>query len=283
MKTTVLTVEAVGPCSHAYLVDGGRPHRRAAGIAGGGAADPAAARAANDLLDQAPTHCCLEVTLRGGRWLLSGRGQFALTGADMNWRLNGNPVDRYSLVYLDGDYLLTGGTALAGCRAYLGIRGRWQLPQVLGSVELGVPGAVGLAALPPIAVTSSQEVGFRNRLLPTYPAFATPTTLTATPGPEWNWLGEAARRALLGQSLYVDPASNRQGIRLRMTGVLPTLPSLISSPVLPGTVQLTPAGPILLGPDAQTVGGYPRVLHVRRPGPAFQLRPGQALRFRMQP
>ncbi|MFT5018055.1 MAG: allophanate hydrolase subunit 2 [Limisphaerales bacterium] len=56
----------------------------------------------------------------------------------------------------------------------------------------------------------------------------------------------------------------------------------MSSPVLPGTVQLTPSGPILLGPDAQTVGGYPRVLLAAKPGKlglAFQVGLGRPVRF----
>ncbi|MGB3801904.1 MAG: hypothetical protein WA952_18945, partial [Lewinella sp.] len=57
---------------------------------------------------------------------------------------------------------------------------------------------------------------------------------------------------------------------------------LLSSAVLPGTVQLTPSGAILLGPDAQTIGGYPRALVVVDDlSPAFQLRPGQRIRFKV--
>ena len=39
--------------------------------------------------------------------------------------------------------------------------------------------------------------------------------------------------------------------------------SIITAPVLPGTIQLTPAGKlIILLKDAQTTGGYPRVLQL---------------------
>jgi allophanate hydrolase subunit 2 len=41
------------------------------------------------------------------------------------------------------------------------------------------------------------------------------------------------------------------------------LPSIITSPVLPGTIQLTPSGKlIILMKDCQTSGGYPRVLQL---------------------
>lgn len=60
---------------------------------------------------------------------------------------------------------------------------------------------------------------------------------------------------------------------------------MLSTPVLPGTVQLSPSGPLLLGPDAQTLGGYPRALLLARPeqlAQAYQLRPGQTLCFSPQ-
>jgi len=38
------------------------------------------------------------------------------------------------------------------------------------------------------------------------------------------------------------------------------LPPMVSSGVLPGTIQITSVGtPIILGRDAQTIGGYPRI------------------------
>lgn len=41
------------------------------------------------------------------------------------------------------------------------------------------------------------------------------------------------------------------------------LPSILSSGVLPGTVQLTPSGElIILMRDCQVTGGYPRILQL---------------------
>jgi allophanate hydrolase subunit 2 len=40
-------------------------------------------------------------------------------------------------------------------------------------------------------------------------------------------------------------------------------PSIITSAVLPGTIQLTPSGKlIILMKDCQTTGGYPRILQL---------------------
>mgnify|MGYP001318151787 FL=1 len=55
-----------------------------------------------------------------------------------------------------------------------------------------------------------------------------------------------------------------------------------TSPVLPGTVQLTPAGDmIVLMKDCQVTGGYGRILQVSKEGMSVlaQKRPGESVLF----
>ena len=57
-----------------------------------------------------------------------------------------------------------------------------------------------------------------------------------------------------------------------------------SSVVAPGVIQLPPnAEPILLGPDGQTLGGYPRIAYLSKDQQwrAGQFKAGDRLRFRM--
>ena len=64
---------------------------------------------------------------------------------------------------------------------------------------------------------------------------------------------------LVNQSWQVASDSNRQGLRLQ-SGQLraPDAGTLLSRAVLPGSIQLPASGlPIVLGVDAQTIGGYP--------------------------
>ncbi len=277
-----LILRAAGHNQGARLVDHGRPGLRDQGIPSGGPADRRSCRKANELLAQAAGHCSLELALYGGRWLLSGKGQFVLTGAEMDWKLNATPVGMHSVIYLDGDYLLTGGYARGnGCRAYLAIRGAWQLPRILGSVELGLPGTTHIESGFWCPIVSTTEGAFRNGLLPEVGSVAEAAlAISVVAAPEWRLLSSGLRDWLLHSTFRVHPDSDRQGIRLQASDQPPgELAPLLSSPVLPGTVQLTPAGPILLGPDAQTVGGYPRVLLSQTYDRAFQLRPGQCLRF----
>lgn len=280
-----ISIQCVQAGSGAFLVDRGRSGLRGQGLVSGGPADPRAMIAANRLLSQAPYTPCLETTLNGGQWLLSGQGQIVITGADMDWRLNGQLTDLYTLLYLDGDYLLTSGMAQQGLRSYLGIRGQWQAPRVLGSIEKGLPWTDVVTKGWSCTINWKDEADYQMDYDHRQHWPSQPYTLPVVPGPEWSWLSPHEQKMVLTSSFTVAPNSSRQGIRLLPSsnfGFPGELPSLISGPVLPGTVQLAPSGLLLLGPDAQTVGGYPRILLVTEPNAlaaAFQVGIGEEIGF----
>lgn len=256
-----LTISCLKPGGGAYIVDGGRPGHQHVGLAPGGPADGRAMAEANRLLGRHKPATCLELTQHGGQWLLSGSGQFVVAGADMNWRLNGRLLEPYQVQYLEGDGLLTSSVAKRGLRAYLGVNGDWQLPTSLGSAEAGLPAIPAVAPGWRVDVSWKREADFRMDLDVYQHLPEAPFALPVTPGPEWHLLDQPAKDQLLGAEFMVHPDSNRQGIRLLPDHTITAaLAPMISSPVLPGTIQLTPSGPIVLGPDAQTIGGYPRVL-----------------------
>jgi len=280
-----LTLTCLKPGGGAFVVDAGRPGYRALGIASGGPADARASKAANRLLGRNARATCLELTGTGGRWLISGTGQIAVTGADLNWRLNGRPLEAYQTLFIEGDGLLTSPQSSAGLRGYLAINGHWNLPQVLGSAEAGLPDIPAIAAGWSVDVKWNIEANFRTDLETGRHHPPLPLALEVSPGPEWNWLTTPQQDQLLATTYRIGRASNRQGIRLNPVNLYDySLPSMISSPVLPGTIQLAPAGPILLGPEAQTVGGYPRVLMATKPEvmyEAFQVPLEGEIRFHL--
>src|SRR5205814_1496389 len=80
----------------------------------------------------------------------------------------------------------------------------------------------------------------------------------------------------------VAPASNRMGLRLQSKPLAIPAREMISEAVCPGTVQVTRDGQcIVLGVDAQTIGGYPKIAQVIQADldALGQLRPGQAIKF----
>src|SRR5690606_28449937 len=85
-------------------------------------------------------------------------------------------------------------------------------------------------------------------------------TIRILPGPELSWFNHSEVHSFMKSSWKIDSKSDRMGIRLH-DGFTSTMPSkeILSTVVLPGTVQITASGPIILFVDAQTTGGYPRI------------------------
>lgn len=247
------------------LQDAGREGYRALGVSVGGAADRAAYRLGQWLVGhRAPLPAALEITLRGPILRFEVDACIALTGAPIEAELDGQPAPLNRPFALSSGSTLRLGRVRSGCRSYLAVAGGWAVDPVLGSastdLRAGFGGHLGRAlhsgdrllisdhpAAPPPRITPAWH------LLPSW----TPRDgecsalrwLSDAPA-DWLQLMHRARWKLSAES-------NRQGLRL-LGAALPALPhDGISAPVLPGDVQLPPSGePLLLGVDAQTVGGY---------------------------
>jgi allophanate hydrolase subunit 2 len=87
------------------------------------------------------------------------------------------------------------------------------------------------------------------------------TVLRVMPGPEFDQFTRASQAALWRASWRITPQSNRMGSRLDGPALQRARAGdMLSSGVVPGTIQVPPAGqPIILMGDAQTTGGYPRI------------------------
>ncbi len=81
-------------------------------------------------------------------------------------------------------------------------------------------------------------------------------------GPDWNLLTDKIKKAITEQKFTLSKNGNRMGIQLQET-IPNSIDNILTAPVYPGTVQLTPSGKlIVLMRDAQVTGGYPRILQL---------------------
>ena len=81
-------------------------------------------------------------------------------------------------------------------------------------------------------------------------------------GPEYDMLNDKQLERLFAKEFTVSKENNRMAYQLDET-IETHSRTLLTSATLPGTVQLTPAGKlIVLMKDAQTTGGYPRILQL---------------------
>jgi len=110
-----------------------------------------------------------------------------------------------------------------------------------------------------LALGQSKEKRYRKPWKDIYSWCPPKQVVRILEGPETT---EKTLDYLMREQWQISPQSNNQGIRLYSAAATPSLPSIPSAPVLDGTVQLTPTGPIILMRERQTVGGYPRIAQV---------------------
>ena len=102
-------------------------------------------------------------------------------------------------------------------------------------------------------------------------------------GPEYELLTIEQQIKLQDEEFTISNLYDRMAYQIGE--LLPNhLKSIITSPVLPGTVQLTPSGNIIiLMRDCQTTGGYPRIFQLKENSinVLAQKYQGNTIRFRL--
>ncbi|MFJ2979539.1 biotin-dependent carboxyltransferase family protein [Curtobacterium sp. NPDC087082] len=291
---STLTVLQVGPGTSTQ--DLGRPGFSDTGLGAAGAADRGAAALANRLVGNRPDAAVLEallgsVTLRSDAHVVA-----SLTGAPCpvaveaaDGRVRGGAC--FEVVTLAPGDVLRVGTATAGLRTYLAVRGGLAVQPVLGSRSWDSLARLGP---PPVTVGDVLPIGGAADAWPLVDAVAPPrwsppgeaVVLDVTAGPRDDWFTPEWRTVLAGQVHHVTPDSDRVGVRT--TAARPLVRAvtreLPSEGVETGSLQVPPTGhPVLFLADHPVTGGYP-VVAVLTPASvdrAAQLRPGDAVRFRV--
>ncbi len=279
----MLEILAAGPLS--LVQDLGRPAWRALGIPAGGAMDAPALQRANALLGNAPGAAAIELVAGPLRLRCHRDAWFALAGADFEAFIDGRPQPPGLRWQLPAGAQLELRGPRVGQYALLAVDGGIDVPLCLGSrstaVRAGFGGHEGRALRRgdrlPLGPANAALQGRRGLRGPAFTAL-----LGLLPGPEYEELDAASRAQLWAARWRLTPQSDRMGLRLAGPALQRSGPELLSHAVAPGLLQLPPSGqPILLGADAQTTGGYPRLgqLAAAELWKLAQLRPGDTLQF----
>lgn len=283
-----LRVEAAGLLT--TVQDLGRLNAVAAGVPPGGAMDRFAHSAANLLVGNDPGAASLECTLTGPRLVAERSCLVAITGADLDPRVNGEPAAMWAGIFLSAGDHLAFGTRRLGARAYIAVAGGVAADRWLGSQSTNLMAARGgmhgralmtgdvisVAAGPGTPAVAGRELP--RHLRPNYADHS----LHAIAGPHIGRLGSEGRHALFTAAFKVSHQADRMGYRLEGPDLDSSGEELLSFGLTAGVVQLPAGGrPILLMADHQTAGGYPVIATVAGAAlpVAAQLAPGDELRF----
>jgi antagonist of KipI len=244
------------------------------GISMGGAADFVAAKLANLLLDQPEDLAVLEIVSSPFEATLVQNSFIAFAGAGMQWEDDQNRVFRAgSVAFFNKESRLTAKPTKEGFRAYLGIKSGFKSAFFEGSfstdLRLNKGGSEGLVKkgdllMPNNSIQSahlnSPKLDMNWHLSHEVFSYVKLNEVRLIPTFEHQLFSASEIDRFKQTDWQVSSQSNRMGIRLVADKSEPfQSQKLYSSTVLPGTVQITPNGPIILMQDAQTAGGYPRI------------------------
>lgn len=238
-------LEITRAAGFALLVDGGRPGRMHEGVPPGGPLVRSAFARANAFAGNAPGACAvelsgtLEVVARGGGLVVADDdGPVALADGE---RHAVSTAGQRRVRYL----AVEGGV---DAPLFLGGRGALLVAGVGRLLRRGDPLAPGGAAAAPEAPPEPAPLG---------------APIAICEGPDE--VAGVSLEALTAVELRVSTSSDRTGTRLDglSFGVDHAALMRASAPMVKGAIELTPSGPIVLGPDHPTTGGYPVVAVVR--------------------
>ncbi len=269
------------------LQAGPRLGQRHNGVPACGAADPLSLALANRLLDNDLLATAFEVTLTKFAFTSEVAIGIAITGASAACTVNGDSIPQHAVINLKrGDSVVINALSL-GMRCYVAIAGGLCGKDILQSESTYLPAAIGgydgrelrvgdvvRCRAPRIAKQAETPQRFRLLVTPS-------SSLRAVPSFEAQQLENLS--ALFDARFRVSEQGTRMGVPLNGNELsILSAGKMASAPVFPGTVQCPESGtPVVLGVDAQTTGGYPRIAQVTRGDRHMigQLRPGSDLRF----
>lgn len=251
---------------HSSIQDLGRKGYRSFGVPISGAMDKYSAILANKLLNNEENLPVLEMTMIGPKIMFEDHSLIVLTGGDMSPEINGSPIKMNHVYEVKTSDVLSFGALVSGVRSYLGVKGGFLTENKLKSYSYYQ------------GITSQERIHKGDRLrIASYDINLEMTSskikvksshfdarkLEVTKGPEYNRLTKKHRELLFSKRFKIGGMNNRMGYQLKNTFLKLKDVEIITSTTIPGTVQLTPSGTlIILMRDCPTTGGYPRILQL---------------------
>jgi antagonist of KipI len=258
-------VKVINAGFYTTIQDLGRFGFQKHGVPVSGAMDNYSSRMANALLDNKENDALLEITMSGPILQFCSDTAISIVGADFSPKLNNNPIMLNHAICVKENDVLSFGNSKYGFRCYLAVSGGFQTEIIMKSRSMYKEISSGFK------MVENDELSILKHSVSTERKHATiridsnhftTKKLEVFKGPEFELLSKIQQQQLLSEEFMVSKDNNRMAYQLVET-LTNTLKPIITSLVLPGTVQLTPSGKlIVLMRDCQTTGGYPRVLQL---------------------
>lgn len=259
---------------YSLVQDKGRFGFRSFGISVNGVRDAIAANLANQLLRNDETAALIEIVPPNFEIEVITDCYIAIVGAVVDVFINGNLSNSNKIILLKKGDILTISKVYKGTCVYLAMLGGVKVETWLNSKSTNLKAKVGGykgsylkkgdILEPNIDFSATIQFNTKQFLSNHYLSHLHKNSLRCLIGPEWFFLSATAQNDFLNKQFLITTHSDRMGWRLESHPLdKKSTKEIRSVAVNFGTIQLLPNGQlIILGPDAQTTGGYPRIAHI---------------------
>lgn len=263
--------------------DLGRFNYRNKGVPVSGAMDSFSYNMLNMLMENDKRDAVLEITMTGPKLEFELDTYIVAGGCELSMNLNGQPIKNFKVHKISAGDVISFGKLEHGLRLYLAIKGGFKSQLILGSRSYFKPltQSSRIKDFDQLPYDECRNFSPKLQELKAH-SLLKETVLEVFEGPEYYLLTEQHKQTLFDHDFTVAKENNRMAYQLNETIEGHSI-SMLTSATLPGTVQLTPAGKlILLMKDGQTTGGYPRILQLSEKAISIlaQKRYGDSLSFK---
>ncbi len=274
-------IKVISKGLYTTIQDKGRFGYRNIGVPSSGYMDSESAETANLIINNPKDSPLIEATLIGPTLEFKKSAVICITGGEFSPTLNDIKISSYSAIEVNKGDILKINNSSIGSRCYISIQGTIISDTILGSKSF----------YHQITNSNILEDGdiflFKKNIRTleqkyTHKKFELNKTINVFRGPEFKCLSKESINTLFNEEFSIG-INNRMAYNL-LEKIQDGVNSIISSGVIPGTVQLTPSGNIIiLHRDSQTTGGYPRILQLNEKSlnDLAQLRTGDNIRFKL--
>jgi biotin-dependent carboxylase-like uncharacterized protein len=247
------------------IQDKGRVGFASLGVPVSGAMDSYSSDLANRILNNSLDCALLEITLGGCKLQFLSKTMMCISGGDFSPKINDKPILFNSKISIQENDILSFGKVNFGVRCYLAVKGGIQSDKKLGSRSSfkNITRNFLLKSGDYLPISNLKiDLETSRSLVKVNKNHFESKIMECFRGPEFEALDIHQHKILFETEFSVSKDINRMGYKLNEI-LENNIPSILTSAVLPGTVQLTPSGKlIVLMRDCQVTGGYSRVLHL---------------------
>lgn len=278
-------IEVIQPGIHTSIQDRGRFGYRDQGVPLSGAMDQYSSHLSNQIVGNHADEAVMEFVLQGPTLYFHRETSISITGGEWDIELNEKKVKTNEVIHIPNKSRLKIKGLRKGMYGYLAVRGGFQTQKVLNSYsyypEITAQAKLSKGDKLPFNQMNKGKKELQNASIVPQEKLLDAKKLNVEKGPEFELLNSKTQSELFEAELSPSKDSNRMAYPLQHELEL-TAEEITTGIVQVGTVQLTPSGKlIVLMRDAQTSGGYARILQLS-PMAINQLaqkRPGEHFKF----